>query len=275
MRMKALRRVLANRLDQGNGNAPSVSRARQLSAKGRIALGSLAATLSVTCLLLFIPTIHAFSGQDPAYSTDKSAQEAQRKQYAEKVGQSYNFAFGKGKLSVPGNGAVEGNTFLQPDAFPNASYCGHCHQEAYHQWQQSLHRNSFRTPFYRASVNILLNTKGIQFTRHCDSCHNPIAVLAGGLTQESVVDRKFDQDGLTCMTCHSIQQVQSTLGNGGYVMGVPAVLVDEKGNRMPGIPPDSEILAHLDRHSKAVMQDLLHKRPSSAPHATRPTCPRR
>jgi len=153
---------------------------------------------------------------------------------------------------------VEGNTFLQPDAFPNASYCGHCHQEAYHQWQQSLHRNSFRTPFYRASVNILLNTKGIEFTRHCDSCHNPVAVLAGGLTQNSVVDRKFDQDGLTCMTCHSIQKVQSTLGNGGYVMGVPSVLVDENGNRIPGVPPDAEIMAHLDRHSKAVMQPLLH-----------------
>ena len=220
-------------------------------------LASLAAVCSLACL--FLPTIHASSDKDPAYSTNAADQEAQRKQYAEKVAQGYNFAFGKGKISVPGNGAVEGNTFLQPDAFPNAKYCGHCHQEAYHQWQQSLHRNSFRTPFYRASVNILLNTKGIQFTRHCDSCHNPIAVLAGGLTQDSVVDRKFDQDGLTCMTCHSVQKVQSTLGNGGYVMGVPAVLVDEKGNRMPGIPPDSEILAHLDRHSKAVMQDLLHK----------------
>ncbi len=207
--------------------------------------------------------VHAFAGQEPGYaeatSTDAAVQAARRKQYAEKVGESYNFAFESGKISVPGNGAVEGNTFLQPDAFPTASYCGHCHKEAYHQWEQSLHRNSFRTPFYRASVNLLINTKGIEFSRHCDSCHNPVAVLAGGLTQNSVVDRKFDQDGLTCMTCHSIQSVKSTLGNGGYVMGVPSVMVDEKGNRMPGIPPDSEILAHLDRHSKAVMRDLLHQ----------------
>ena len=228
------------------------------SGSGGLALALLASGLTVGSLFAFLPAIHAFSDQNTTYSTDKAAFEAQRKQYEEKIGTSYNFAFGKGKISVPGNAAVEGNTFLQPEAFPNATYCGHCHQEAYHQWQQSLHRNSFRTPFYRASVNIVMNTKGIQFARHCDSCHNPIAVLAGGLTQSSEVDRKFDQDGLTCMTCHSIQKVQSTLGNGGYVMGVPAVLVDEKGNRMPGIPPDSEILAHLDRHSKAVMQPLLH-----------------
>ena len=41
-------------------------------------------------------------------------------------------------------------------------------------------------------------------------------------------------------------------------MGVPSALVDEKGNRIPGMVPDSEILAHLDRHSKAVMQDIYH-----------------
>jgi tetratricopeptide (TPR) repeat protein len=52
--------------------------------------------------------------------------------------------------------------------------------------------------------------------------------------------------------------VQTKLGNGSFVMGVPAVMVDEQGNRIPGIVPDSEILAHLDRHSKAVMQDIYH-----------------
>ena len=260
---KLLQGRLSKRLNQAEENT-TTTRLRPLARTGGIVLGVLSAACCVGSLCVFLPSIHAASDKDATdkdakYNTNAADQEARRKAYADKVSQSYNFAFGKGKISVPGNGAVEGNTFLQPDAFPNASYCGHCHQEAYHQWQQSLHRNSFRTPFYRASVNILLNTKGIQFTRHCDSCHNPIAVLAGGLTQDSVVDRKFDQDGLTCMTCHSVQKVQSTLGNGGYVMGVPAVLVDEKGNRMPGIPPDSEILAHLDRHSKAVMQDLLHK----------------
>ncbi|WP_263359224.1 tetratricopeptide repeat protein [Acidicapsa ligni] len=181
---------------------------------------------------------------------------AERKAYADKVRQSYNFSVMKGNISLPGNATVQGGDFIQPGAFPNAQYCGHCHQEAYHQWRQALHSNSFRTPFYRASVNIVMNTKGIQFARHCDSCHNPIAVLSGGLTQESIVDRKFDQDGLTCATCHSIQKVQSTIGNGGYVMGVPAVMTDVDGKRIPGEVPYADILAHPDRHAKAVMQPL-------------------
>jgi cytochrome c-type biogenesis protein CcmH/NrfG len=230
-----------------------IARLARRSAAVQAAYGTLVGVLFLGSVFAFLPEIHAYSDQTETQQkiTDLNAA---RKEYAERVAKSYNFAFGKGNISTPGNAAVEGDTFLQPDAFPTADYCGHCHQEAYHQWRQALHSNSFRTPFYRTSVNILLRTKGIEFTRHCDSCHNPIAVLGGGLTQNSVVDRKFDQDGLTCTTCHSVQKLQSTLGNGGFVMGVPAVLVDEKGVRIPGLVPDSEILAHLDRHSKAVMQ---------------------
>src|SRR6202041_1712617 len=83
----------------------------------------------------------------------------------------------------------------------------------------------------------------------------PIGVLTGALTQNSKVDRsKFDADGLTCTTCHSVQRLQATAGNGGFVLGVPAVMVDEGGKRIPGEVPNDEILKHPDRHSKAVMQ---------------------
>ena len=195
----------------------------------------------------FAASLGVSRAQDP--SSDRRA-------YADKIRETYDFRFGTGKISIPGNAAVEGNDFIPADAFPTAEYCGRCHAESYSQWRQALHSNSFRTPFYRASVNILLRTKGVEFTRHCDSCHNPIAVLSGGLTQNSQVDRSFDQDGLTCTTCHSIQKLQSTNGNGGFVLGVPAVMVDEDGKRIPGIVPDQEIRQHPDRHSRAVMQSF-------------------
>ena len=37
-------------------------------------------------------------------------------------------------------------------------------------------------------------------------------------------------------------------------MGVPAVMVDEKGNRLPGKVPFGDILQHPERHAQAVMQ---------------------
>ena len=79
-------------------------------------------------------------------------------------------------------------------------------------------------------------------------------MLTGALTQDSQVDRKFDQDGLTCTTCHSIRRLLSTNGNGGFVMGIPSVMVDEKGNRIPGEVSYDEILKQPKRHSMAVMQ---------------------
>jgi tetratricopeptide (TPR) repeat protein len=183
-------------------------------------------------------------------------EDSARNEYADKIRENYNFRFGEGNLSTPGNAKVTGDDFVQPGAFPKATYCAKCHAEAYHQWRQALHSNSFRTPFYRTSVNILARTKGIEFTRHCDSCHNPIGVLSGALTQNSKVDRQFDEEGLTCTTCHSIQQLQPPAGNGSFVMGIPSVMVDEKGNRIPGEVSYAEIFSHPERHSKAVMKDF-------------------
>jgi Tfp pilus assembly protein PilF len=186
---------------------------------------------------------------------------ADRKTYNAGVTPSYNFHYGPKNLFTPGNVQAEGEGFLQPGSYPSAEYCGTCHQEAYSQWRQALHSNSFRTPFYRTSVNLLIRDpeRGPALARHCDSCHNPIGVLSGALTEDSKVDRaKFDSDGLTCTTCHSVVSLDSTNGNGSLKMGVPAVIVDENGERIPGEVPFDMILRHPERHSKAVMHDFLH-----------------
>lgn len=172
------------------------------------------------------------------------------------ISASYTYPFGKAAFSAPGNARTTTGGFIQAGEFPKAEYCQHCHPQAYAQWRQALHSNSFRTPFYRTSVNILARTKGIEFTRHCDSCHNPVSVLSGALTPDSHVDRQFDADGVTCMTCHSVESLQPTLGNGSFVMDVPAVMVDENGKRIPGEVPDEQIMQHPERHAQAVMKDF-------------------
>jgi hypothetical protein len=210
------------------------------------------------------PVVDTPAQRDALARIEAKAEEryqAERKAHNETVTPTYNFHYGTKNPYTPGNVHVEGEGFIQPGAFPTAEYCGTCHQEAFSQWRQALHSNAFRTPFYRTSVNLLIRdkTRGISFARHCDSCHNPIGVLGGALTEDSKVDRaRFDSDGLTCMTCHSVLKLDSTNGNAGVQMGVPAVIVDEDGKRIPGQVPFSEILRHPERHSKAVMRDLLH-----------------
>jgi tetratricopeptide (TPR) repeat protein len=176
-------------------------------------------------------------------------------QFHDSVSGRYNYAFGKESPFLPSNAMSVNGQFLNPRSFYTAQYCGHCHQEAYHQWRESVHSNSFRAPWYLKNVNMLIDEKGVQFSRHCEGCHNPVALLSGDLSQGMPKKRPFEDEGITCSTCHSIQTTDAT-GTGSYVMGVPAVLVDESGAPVVRPVSDSEILSHLDRHSQAVMRPL-------------------
>jgi tetratricopeptide (TPR) repeat protein len=176
--------------------------------------------------------------------------------FHDSVASRYNYAFGKETPFLPSNATSSTGQFVSPKSFYTAEYCGHCHQEAYHQWRESIHSNSFRAPWYLKNVNHLIDEKGVQYSRHCEGCHNPVALLSGDLSQGMPKKRPFEQEGVTCSTCHSIVSTDAT-GTGSYVMGVPAVLVDEAGAPITRPVSDAEILAHLDRHSKAVMRPLL------------------
>lgn len=177
-------------------------------------------------------------------------------QFHDSVASRYNYAFGKESPFLPSNAMTANGQFINPKSVLTAEYCGHCHQEAYHQWRQSVHSNSFRQPWYLKNVNQLISEKGVQFSRHCEGCHNQIALFSGDLSQGMPKKRPFEQEGITCVVCHSIQSTDTT-GTGSYVMATPAAMVDDKGAPVTRQVTDSEILGHLDRHKQAVMRPLL------------------
>ena len=184
------------------------------------------------------------------------AEDEARKAYNAKADKGYTNRFGSAdKKFLPTNMQTETGQFIDPKLFPTAQYCGHCHQEAHAQWRQSVHSNSNRVPYYLRNVNLLNAEKGIDFSRHCEGCHDPVAVAAGAITEGAPRKRPYDQDGVTCMVCHSIKSVD-TRGTGSFVLAEPAVLVDEAGKPIHKPVSDAEIYAHLDRHSAAVMKPL-------------------
>jgi Flp pilus assembly protein TadD len=210
----------------------------------------------ITAGVLPIAALTVLSWQaKPACAASDEPAATQRAEYSQTIGEHYNLRFGSDRPFLPSNATTDTGQLINSKSFPTAKYCGHCHQEAHAEWRQTAHANSFRAPWYIKNTNMLKKEKGIEFTRHCEGCHNPIALTSGALTKDSPVDRKFDEDGVTCSVCHSIQQV-NTRGTGSYVLGQPAVLVDDSGKPIYGEVPDKEILAHLDRHSKAVMKDF-------------------
>ena len=126
------------------------------------------------------------------------------------VAAKYNYAFGKDTPFLPSNATSSNGQFLDPKSFPTAEYCGHCHKEAYRQWRQSVHANAFREPWYLKNVDMLIDEKGVQFSRHCEGCHNPVALLSGRLSQGMPKKRPFEDEGVTCSTCHAIQSINTT-----------------------------------------------------------------
>jgi tetratricopeptide (TPR) repeat protein len=154
---------------------------------------------------------------------------------------------------------ADGRCIAESDFFPS-SRCAGCHHDTHASWSQSLHRNAAREPFYRESVDILLHTRGIEPTRHCESCHTPVALFSGALTHEAVKQEApftaLDDEGVTCSVCHSI--VGATVnGTGSYTIRRPALLANEDGTPRFGNFTDEQILADIPAHKRAVMRPLL------------------
>jgi tetratricopeptide (TPR) repeat protein len=160
----------------------------------------------------------------------------------------------------PSNTKTVDGKLIGVEKFFSAQRCAYCHQDVYNAWSESLHRNAAREPFYRESADILLKTRGIEFTRHCESCHTPIALLSGALTKGvgsgNAPFTALDHEGVTCTVCHSITQI-SLEGTGSYTIRPPALLVKEDGTPIVGDMPDSQIMANIPDHKRAMMRPLL------------------
>ena len=179
----------------------------------------LAALFSAAPMLLPIFVLHA--------------EDSDRHTYQQSTVATYDYRFGSEMPFLPSNATTDTGEFISSKAFPSAEYCSHCHKEAHEQWRQSAHANSFRAPWYVRNVNLLRDEKGIEYTRHCEGCHNPISLVSGSLTKGSKIDRSFDEDGVTCTVCHSIQKTD-TRGTGSYVIAPPTALLDQNGRPVYG-----------------------------------------
>jgi tetratricopeptide (TPR) repeat protein len=212
------------------------------------------ALISTGLLLILVALgLECFAFREVHAGTDEETHKAARTAYTEKIAATYSYRYGKDHPFLPSNMNTDNGEFIDPNDFPTAQYCGHCHQAAHQQWRESAHSNSNRAPWYLKNVGLLNDEKGIEFSRHCEGCHDPIAMAAGALTQAGPKKRPYDADGITCSVCHSIKK-NDLRGTGSYVLGVPAVLVDENGDPIHRRVSDIEILTHLDRHSAAVMK---------------------
>ncbi len=116
------------------------------------------------------------------------------------------------------NGYIPAKYFMQSDA------CQRCHKDIYKQWYSSAHHfSSFNNQWYRKSIEYMQDVAGVRASKWCAGCHDP-ALLFSGLFDKpikEIVDRPEAKAGLSCLMCHSIVQVKSTMGQGDFVLEYP------------------------------------------------------
>jgi tetratricopeptide (TPR) repeat protein len=123
----------------------------------------------------------------------------------------------------PANTSVNGT--IPADFFMDSKLCGECHKDIYEQWNSSMHHfASFNNQYYRRSIEYMQEKQGsTQPSKWCAGCHDH-AVFFNGRWEKPIreqVNTPEAQNGLGCMSCHSITQVNGSVGNGGFLIEYP------------------------------------------------------
>ena len=112
------------------------------------------------------------------------------------------------------------------DFFLDSKSCGRngCHTDVTAQWESSAHHfSSFNNQWYRKSIEYMQEVAGTQAPQWCAGCHDHALLFSGQMNRPvaDFLDTPEAQAGLGCVSCHSIVHVQSTMGNGDFVLEYP------------------------------------------------------
>jgi Flp pilus assembly protein TadD len=124
----------------------------------------------------------------------------------------------------PSSAQTRDGNYIPADYFMKSKACERCHADIYKQWESSAHHfSSFNNQWYRKSIEYMQDVAGVKPSKWCAGCHDP-ALLFSGLMDTPIkqtVNRPEARAGLSCMMCHSIVQVKSTMGQGDFVLEYP------------------------------------------------------
>lgn len=116
------------------------------------------------------------------------------------------------------NGTIPSNFFM------DSKTCGECHKDIYDQWNSSVHHfASFNNQYYRKSIEHMQELSGTKGSKWCAGCHDHAVFFNGRFDKpiKDQIDTPEAQNGLGCMSCHSIVHVNGTMGNGGFTIEYP------------------------------------------------------
>lgn len=124
----------------------------------------------------------------------------------------------------PSSAQTNTGKVIPSDFFMDSALCGECHKDIYQQWKGSMHHfASFNNRFYRSTIEHMQELSGTQGSKWCAGCHDH-AVFFNGRFERPIkeqVDTPEAQNGLGCVSCHSIVHVGSSMGQGDFTIEYP------------------------------------------------------
>lgn len=150
---------------------------------------------------------------------------------------------------------------IPSDFFMDSERCGECHADIYAQWQGSAHHfASFNNQFYRKSIEYMQSVAGTSASKWCAGCHDHAVFFNGRFDQPIAgqIDTPEAQAGLACTSCHAIEKVDSSMGNGGFTIAYPP-LHRLASSRQPVVKALDRLLTYLDPepHRRTFMKPFM------------------
>ena len=124
----------------------------------------------------------------------------------------------------PSSVQTKDGNFIPSDYFLKSQACQRCHSDIYKQWESSMHHfSSFNNQWYRKSIEYMQEVDGVKQSKWCAGCHDPALLFSGKFDTpiKNSIHTPEANAGLSCMMCHSIVQVKSTMGQGDFVLEYP------------------------------------------------------
>lgn len=160
------------------------------------------------------------------------------------VAKNYEYTYGKHPFR-PSQTETFSGSFIDRRQIGDSERCLNCHSDIGRQWLSSIHKQAASDPSYVTNINLLEKKKGIHATRYCEGCHAPVALLSGELSpggqHGSIPGTMANNEGVSCMACHGIDEVV-------HVKGVASFRFK---------PKEDYLFAHSEQFLFRKLHDLL------------------
>jgi tetratricopeptide (TPR) repeat protein len=161
----------------------------------------------------------------------------------------------------PSSANTSVNGTIPSDFFMDSKLCAECHKDIYDQWNSSMHHfASFNNQFYRRSIEQMQELSGTRGSKWCAGCHDHAVFFNGRFDKpiKEQIDTPEAQNGLGCLSCHSITNVDGSMGQGGFVINYPP-LHHLASSRNPYLRKLDRFLTFLDPepHRRTFMKPFM------------------